>query len=170
MKKLFFNSFTFVLVVTLAAILSSCKSDDNPVTNTEVTYDANTINGTITFVDTAKFISDTSSGAYFVAVFANWPGQPSAYVKITPKLANGKYTATYKVPVTADGNYVVSTAWIKYNPYYSLILGVYDVAGKDTSRASLLGSHPTANISSGKGVGNINYNAYLDTAYKLAKF
>jgi hypothetical protein len=169
LKKLFANGVLYSVIIIAIALLSGCSKDDTNPTSSNPTYDAYSINGTLTFVDT-NFISDTTNGAYYVAVFSTWPGPPAAYSKIFPTKSNGKYTANYKVVVTANGGYVVSTAWIKKNPYASLILGVYDVAGKDTSRASLTGSHPLATIADGKGVGNINYNSYIDTTYKLAKF
>lgn len=169
MKKLLSNGVLYSVIIIAIAILSGCSNNDSNPTTSDPSYDNYSINGTLTFVDT-NFISDTTNGAYYVAVFSSWPGPPAAYSKIFPTKTNGKYSANYKVLVTADGNYVVSTAWIKKTPYASLILGVYDVAGKDTSRASLLGPHPTANISGGKGIGNINYNSYIDTTYKLAKF
>lgn len=167
MRKTLNYGLKFGIVLTIIFSIYSCSSDSsNPVT---VTYDANSINGTITFADT-NFISDTTNGSYYVAAFATWPGPPSALTKIVPVKANGKFTASYKIIVSQNGNYVVSTAWVKKSPYASLILGVYDVAGKDTSRVSLLGPHPTANITEGKGIGDINYNSYIDTTFKLAKF
>lgn len=168
MNKTFKLGLRLGILVMVMVSLYSCSSDDtNPVTS--VTYDANTINGTVSFVDT-NYIADTTNGSYYVAAFATWPGPPSALAKIVPVKSNGKFTATYKIVVSQNGNYIVSTAWVKNNPYASYILGVYDVAGKDTSRASLLGSHPTANISDGKGIGDINYNSYIDTTFYLAKF
>jgi hypothetical protein len=76
----------FSVILTIFVLIYGCS--DNTTNPTPVTYDAYSIDGTITFVDT-NFISDTT---------------------------------------------------------------------------------PTADITDGQGVGNINFNAYMDNTYKLAKY
>jgi hypothetical protein len=173
LKNVSFYVITFSILLLISFSTFSCKSDStNPVTNNNPTYDANTINGTVTFADTT-YITDTTAGKYYVAAFATWPGNPTATSRIYPVKSGGKYTANYKIQVTNSGNYVVATAWVILPPpsaYKSWFLGVFDVAGKDTSSAAIWGTHPTANITNGAGVGNINFNSYIDTAHRIAVF
>jgi hypothetical protein len=172
LKKTYFNAFALIFILLITFTIYSCKSDSTAPTQSGVTYDANTINGTVTFLDTT-FISDTTVGKYYVAAFATWPGNPSATSRIYPVKSGGKYTANFKIQVTNSGNYVVSTAWVILPPplsYKSWFLGVYDVAGKDTSSAAIWGPHPTASITGGAGVGNINFNSFIDTTRRLAVY
>ncbi len=176
MKKVLLNglSIFFILIVILA--LNGCNSDSStPVSGN--TYDANSINGTITFVDTAM-ITDTLNGYYNVSAFATWPptGNASASAKIKPIFMNGKYTATFKIVVPSDGSYTITSAFIRipYVPGMSVLgLGVYDtIPGNDTTHnnAIIFGNHPKAIISGGTGIGNINFNSWIDTSKKIYKF
>lgn len=152
-------------IITLSVY--SCKDDNtNPVINNP-TYDANSINGTITFADT-NLVKDTTAGKYYVALFGTWFGQPSRTTRIYPVKSGGKYTANYKIIAPGDGNWTVAIAWVISPPNYkSWFLGVYDTPGRDTSRANISEQHLKASISGGAGVGNINFNSYLDTANSI---
>jgi hypothetical protein len=169
LKKIFINATMLIFIFTIFIFVYSCKEDAvAPPTNPS--YDANTINGTITFVDT-NFISDTTVGKYYVSTFGTWPGTPSRNLVIYPQKSGGKYTANYKITVAGDGNWTVALAWVRFVPSYkSWFLGVYDVAGKDTSKAAIWGSHPQVNINGGVGVGNINFNAFIDTTKNLTVY
>jgi hypothetical protein len=170
LKRYFLNVFMFAVVLLTAFSLFSCSKDDTSPTNSTVTYDQNTINGTISFVDTG-YVSDTTVGKYYVSVFGNWPGNPNNNVVVKPVKSNGKYSANYKISVPNDGDYTVAIAWVRVAPSYkSWFLGVYDVAGKDTSRTAIWGPHPKVTISGGVGVGNINFNSYLDTLNNIAVY
>jgi hypothetical protein len=171
---LFGAAFTILLLISFS--IFSCKSDTaNPVNNNP-TFDANTINGTITFVDTL-FISDTNHGYYDISAFSTWPpqGNASASSKIIPVKSNGKYSATFKLLMPGDGSFTLTTAFIK-TPYVQgssvLGLGMYDAAGNDTthSQSIIYGSHPKAVITGGAGIGNINFNSWIDTAMKIYNF
>jgi hypothetical protein len=175
LKNVFFYGVTLSIIFLAAFSTFSCKSDSsNPVNNS---YDANTINGTITFVDTL-FISDTTNGYYSVDAYTVWPPTntgPTAYTKIIPQKAGGKYTANYKIIVPTNAPYTITAAYIRL-PYIQgsvYGLGMYDVAGKDTvHNDSLIFSipHPKATITGGTGIGNINFNCWIDTAKKIYKF
>lgn len=175
MNKLLVNGVVLsVILITLFFISGCSNSDSSPVTNNP-SFDANSINGTITFVDNA-FISDTNVGYYSVSAFANWPptANATATAKIVPVLSGGKYTATFKIIVPSDGSYTITSSFIKlpYIPGSVYGLGMYDVPGNDTTHnfGIIMGSHPKATISSGAGVGNINFNSWIDTAKKIYKF
>jgi hypothetical protein len=165
LKKVIFNGITLFIFIIIAFSVYSCKSDSsNPVNNS---YDANTINGTITFVDT-NMVTDTTVGKYYVALFGTWFGPPSQTARIYPIKSGGKYTASYKILAPSDGNWSVAVAWVILPPNYkSWFLGVYDTPGRDTSRANIMEQHLKANITGGVGVGNINFNSYIDTAKNI---
>jgi len=173
LKRLLANGAIFSVIILIAALLNSCSTDST--TNSNETFDANSINGTITFVDNA-YLSDTSSGYYSVSAFATWPptGNATATAKIVPVLANGKYTASFKIIVASDGSYTITSSYIKlpYTPGSVYGLGMYDVPGNDTTHnvGIIMGSHPKAVITSGAGIGNINFNSWIDTAKKIYKF
>lgn len=176
MKKLFANGVLYSVIIIAIALLSGCSKDDtNPVSNQ--TYDAYSINGTISFVDTL-FISDTAHGYYDISAFANWPptSNASASTKIFPVKSNGKYTATYKIIVPSNGSYTLTTSFIRtpYVPGSSVLgLGIYDTTpGNDTTHNSgtIYGPHTQAVISNGTGIGNISFNSWIDTTKKIYKF
>jgi len=143
------------------------------------TFDNNSINGTISFVDT-NVIVDTTGGYYSVDAFAVWPptGNPSASVKIIPqKQSNNTYKASYKIPGLSNGSYVVTTAFIK-TPYIQgssvLGLGIYNTSnGCDTSHdnSCIFGSSVLrVTISYDQGVGGIDYRSWADTLKQTYKF
>jgi hypothetical protein len=176
LKKLFSNGVLYSVIIIAIALLSGCSKDDtNPISSQS--YDAYSINGTVSFVDTL-FISDTAHGYYDISAFANWPptSNASASAKIFPVKSNGKYTATYKIIVPSNGSYTITTSFIRipYVPNSSVLgLGIYDVAGRDTlHNDSILFQvpHPKATISEGTGIGNINFNSWIDTTKKIYKF
>lgn len=173
---MFFPLLTILIVISTVLLINGCKNDtNNPIYPTS--FDKNSINGTITFVDTT-YISDTAHGYYSIDAYSSWPptGAPSAIAKIIPsKNSNGKYTATYKLLVTSDGSYTLTTAFIK-TPYGAgsvLGLGMYDTtASNDTTHNAgiIFGSHPKAVITNGTGIGNINFNSWIDTTKKIYNF
>jgi len=173
---MFFYTIILSIILTISFSTFGCKSDStNPVTSTP--FDANSINGTITFVD-SLFISDTTHGYYSIDAYSSWPptGMPSAIAKIIPsKNSNGKYTANFKLIVSGNGSYTLTTAFIKtpYGQGSVLGLGMYDVtSGNDTTHNSgtIFGSHTKAVITSGAGIGNINFNSWIDTTNKIYNF
>lgn len=170
MKKAFLNGTMLIFVFIIFITVYSCKEDTVAPPQSGTTYENNTINGTITFVDT-NFIVDTTVGKYYVSAFGTWPGNPTRNLVIYPQKSSGKYIANYKITLPGDGNWTIALAWVRLAPSYkSWFLGVYDVAGKDTSKTAIWGPHPQVNISGGVGVGNINFNAFIDTTKNLAVF
>lgn len=157
--------------------LYSCSSDSSSPVSSGVTYEQNSINGTISFVDMG-FISDTVNGYYTVSAFSSWPptSNATASAKIKPVLSGGKYSATYKLVVPSDGSFTITTAFVRipYVPGMSVLgLGMYDtIPGNDTTHNTgiIYGSHPKAIITSGAGIGNVNFNSWIDTSKKIYKF
>ena len=161
-----------VVVMIVSIAIYSCKDNSTNPTSGGTTYDANSINGLITFVDTNRV--DTTNGYYDVSAFATWPptGPASANVKIYPtKQTGGIYTASYKLAgLPNNGNFVVTSSFIKL-PYASgsvLGLGSY---GCDTSASCLFGPGvQKVTLSNGAGVGDINFRSFVDTTRKIYKF
>lgn len=176
MKKVHFYGISLFVFFIISFTYYGCNSDSTPV-QSGVTYDANTINGTITFVDSA-FISDTLVGYYSINAYSSWPptGAPSAIAKIVPaKSTSGKYTANYKLVFSGDGSFTLTTAFIKlpYTQGSVFGLGMYDnTPGNDTTHNAgiIYGPHTKAVISGGAGIGNINYNSWIDTTKKIYNF
>lgn len=154
----------------------SCNSDDNTVTQGQ-TYEANSINGKITFADTNYYaFSDTSKGYFNISAFATWPptGPASANSKLVIKKEAGIYVADYKLVVPGNGDYVVTTSYIKlpYLPFGSVFgLGTYQC---DTSHsaACIFATPPSkiAKIENNNGLGNINFFSWIDTTKQIYKF
>ena len=178
MKKLFANGILYSVIIIAIALLSGC-SDDNPVTIK--TYDAYSVNGTISFVDTlvnTSILNDTTNGYYSISAFAVWPpvANASATAKIYPVKIGGKYTANYILVLPSNGSYTITTAYIRipYVPFSSVLgLGIYDTTpGNDTTHnvGTVGGPHTKAVISNGTGIGNINFNSWIDTTKKIYKF
>jgi len=177
-KKILIDFVTLSTIAILIFIALDCNNSSNNSVTTP-TFDNNSINGTITFVDT-NVIKDTTGGYYSVNAFATWPptGNPSGSVKIIPqKQSNNTYKASYEIPGLSNGSYVVTTAFIKI-PYVqgsSVIgLGIYNTTnGCDTSHTTscIFGSSvPTVTISSNYGVGGIDYRSWADTSKQTYKF
>jgi hypothetical protein len=163
------------VLLLISFTIFSCKSDTtNPVYTSGTTYDAYSINGTITFVDN-NFIPDTVNGYYDISAFSSWPptGNATASAKLKPVLSGGKYTASYKI-IVPNGSFTLTSAYIKlpYGAGSVLGLGMYDVAGNDTTHnlGIIYGSHPKATITNGAGIGNINFNSWIDTTKKIYNF
>lgn len=164
--------FAFV-VISLLTLAYSCSNNDNPVTSA---WDNNSINGTITFVDSNGYITDTTGGYYNVDAFGTWPPNagPSAYSLVNIKKTGNVYTASYKLSNLASGSYVITFAWNKV-PYVpgnsTYLLGVYGCS-TDSTRYTCWSSPNVSKavITDSKGIGNINFSSYLDTAKKIVKF
>lgn len=173
MKHFLSKGIMFLMFIAAAIVIYSCK--DNATNPTVVTYDANSINGTVSFVDTI-FIADTTHGYYSINAYSTWPpaAGPTAYSKIYPTKSGGRYTANYKIVLPSDGAYTITTSFIKlpYGPGSVLGLGMYDVSPNDTTHSAsiIYGNHPKATITSGAGIGNINFNSWIDTTKKIYKF
>jgi hypothetical protein len=179
LKKLLTNGVVFSVIVMIAALLNGCSNDTT--TNPTVTYDAYSINGTISFVDTlinTAILTDTAHGYFDISAFANWPptSNASASAKIFPVKSNGKYTAGYKLIVPSNGSYTITASYIRvpYVPGSSVLgLGIYDTApGSDTSHSAsiIYGPHTQAVISGGTGIANIDFKSWIDTTKKIYKF
>lgn len=175
MKRFFLKSVLFSIILTIFVFICGCN--DNTINSASTIYDANTINGTITFVDT-NLVLDTTYGYYNVSAFAYWPptANATASSRIYPTKVNGKYTANYKIIIPSDGSYTLTSAYIKI-PYIVgssvLGLGMYDMTqGNDTTHnlSIIYGQHAKAVISGRTGIGNINFNSWLDTTKKIYTF
>jgi hypothetical protein len=169
MKKLF-----FAFAIAIMAIIYGCNSDDNnPTGGGTVTIDPNTINGAVTFVDTNAVI-DTTGGYYSVNAFATWPptGNPTATAKIKLiKGTDGKYSATYKIIGLNNGQYVVTSAFIK-TPYVvgNGVLGLGSFSC-DSSSSCLFGPGiQKVTIENNNGKADINFKSFADTSRKIYKF
>jgi hypothetical protein len=176
LKKIILDFLTFGSIGMLLMIAFSCSDKNNNIVTGGITYDANSINGTVTFVDSV-FISDTTHGYYSVDAYSVWPptAGPTAFSKIHPTKSGGKYSANFKIIVPSDGSYILTTSFIKtpYVPGSSVLgLGMYDVSPNDTTHSAsvIYGNHPKATISGGTGIGNINYNSWIDTTKYIYKF
>jgi hypothetical protein len=159
-KRIILNLVSVVLLATVVIVACNNNDSTNPVYST---FDANSINGTVTFVGT-NILSDTVKGYYSISAFTIWPpkSQPSGYSKLKISNANGTYKADYKISGIADGSYYVVTAYTRlpYVPNHDLILGLY---GCDTNRTYT--NLNTISLSNNTGVGNINFLSYIDTTY-----
>ncbi len=163
--KIFKHFMLFAIVAFVGIIINSC-GDDPVSNNTNPTYDANSINGTVTFVDTN--FEGTDSGSYLISAYpeAGWPptGGPTAYatLNITP----GQTAYNYKLVGLSDGNYVVSVGYRKLIGGQSPIMSIY---GCDTlhSMTCLLTPTLKATITNNAGVGNINMLSWADTSKKI---
>ncbi len=168
MKNLF-----FAFAIAIMAIIYGCNSDNNNPTGGGVTIDPNTINGTITFVDT-NVVIDTTGGYYSVNAFATWPpmGNPTATAKIKLiKGTDGKYSANYKILGLNNGQYVVTSAFIK-TPYVvgNGVLGLGSFSC-DTSASCLFGPGvQRVTIENNNGKADINFKSFADTSKKIYKF
>lgn len=163
MKKTFLNHFMlFAFVAILGVMINSCGEDT--VTPTNPTYEANSINGTVTFVET-NFVD---SGTYLISAYpeSGWPptGGPTSYDTIS--VVAGQSSYNYKLVSLADGNYVVSVGFRKATGGQSPIMGIY---GCDTLHSFTCLLTPTlkASISGNAGVGNINFLSWADTTNKI---
>lgn len=158
-----------VVVVVLLGLALSCGSDNTVNTGGP---ENNSISGTITFTDTMMLSNDTINGYYNISAFANWPptGPASANAKLFPQKTGNVYKASYKLTGLNNGNYVLTTAWIKlpYAPGSVYGLGAY---GCDTSASCIFSPMiGKVGIVDNKGVDNINFLSRLDTAGKLYRF
>jgi len=160
------HSLFFIFTALLAVFIYACS--DDPVTPTNPTYDAKSINGTITFVETG--FMDSSVGSYLVAAYprSGWPpmGGPAAFVSLP--IVAGQVSYNYKLVDLPDGAYVVSVGFRKNTGGQSPIMGIY---GCDTARfpssPCLLSPSDSAVISNTNGVGNINFLSWADTTNKI---
>ena len=167
MKKTFLKHFgLFVIVAFVGIIINSC-GDDTTISNNPPTYDAKSVNGTVTFVETGFL--DSTSGSYLIAAYpeSGWPpmGPPAAFATIP--VVNGTAAFNYKLTDLADGNYVISVGFRKNTGGQSPIMGIY---GCDTLRGfTPCLQNPTlkATISNSAGVGSINFLSWADTTNKI---
>lgn len=171
MKKTILNPF-FQAMIVIALIISvySCSEDN---ATTPQGPDANTINGTVSFVDT-NFI--LSGGTYLISAYpsASWPptGGPAAFdtIKITRSNNILNLNYTYKLKDVSPGDYVVSVGFRKATGGQSPIMSVY---GCDTARAitgSMCFLNPTKKATIGsnnQGTENINMLSWSDTTKKV---
>lgn len=163
--KLFKHLGLFVIVAFVGIIINSCGEDT--VTNTgnnNPTYDAKSINGTVTFVETG-FVD---SGSYLISAYpeSGWPpmGGPAAYD--TLPVTAGQTAYNYKLTDLPNGKYVISVGFRKNTGGQSPIMGIY---GCDTSHSFTCLLNPTlkAEIVNEAGVGNINFLSWADTTNKI---
>lgn len=156
-----FKTRVVLCFLLITSVFYSCKDD----TVTPSGPEAKSISGTITFADTNIM---HSSGYYDVSAFprSGWPPMagPIQNDSLILTKVNNKYQATYKIQNLPDGEYVITSAWIKlpYNPATSTYgLGLY---GCDTSHSfSCIGSPGTVTISNSIGVENVNFLSWADT-------
>ena len=167
MKKTFFKHFAiFAMVAFLGVLINSCGDDNTTNTNNNPTYDAKSINGTVTFVETG--FMDSSAGTYLISAYpeSGWPptSGPAAYDTI--HVTAGQTAYNYKLIDLADGKYVVSVGFRKSTGGQSPIMSIY---GCDTSHSFTCLFTPTlkAEITNSAGVGNINMLSWADTTYKI---
>ena len=166
MKTTLLKHLMLFVIVAFAGILINSCGEDTVINNTNPTYDAKSINGTINFVETSFL--DSSSGSYLIAAYpeSGWPplGGPTAFATIP--VVNGTASYNYKLTDLADGNYVVSVGFRKNTGGQSPIMGIY---GCDTSHSFTCLLTPTlkASITNSAGVGNINFLSWADTTNKI---
>lgn len=165
----FINAFIIVMLFMAAYSCSDSDSGSNNP-NTPTGPEANSISGTITFADT-NFA--TSGGYYDISAFPStgWPPMagPTQNDSLVITKVGNTYQANYKLSNLPDGNYVLTTAWIRlpYNPANSTIgLGTY---GCDTSRSfsCIFGAPGTVAITNNRGVENINFLSWADTLKRI---
>jgi hypothetical protein len=150
----------------MLTIAYSCSDD------TVTPVSKNIISGRISFVnvDTSVIKNLTKDSSYFaVSIFGNWPptGNANATQKIQLKNESGNWVADYSITAPNDGQYVVTSAWIKvpYTVGNSVFgLGTYhsDTSHSPAEVFSTTGKR--ANIVNGTSVGNINFLSWADTA------
>lgn len=174
MTKLLTNLAFVVVLISMLTIAYSCSDDTvTPVTS----FDKLSINGRLTFPDTNGYykFQDTTKGYYNISAFSQWPpmGPASANSKLVLKMESGKLVADYKLIVPSNGNYTVTSAYIKlpYLPFGSVFgLGKYK---SDTSHVPGViydTTNARVNISNDAGVGNINFLSWADTTKKIYQF
>jgi hypothetical protein len=157
------NGILLIMALFATILISKCGSDS--VTTPGTTYDAKTINGTVTFADD-HFV--TSGGTYLISAYpeTGWPpiAGPTAYDTI--HVTSSTLAYNYKLVGLDDGNYVVSVGYRKNTGGQSPIMGIY---GCDTlhSLACLMSPTLKAKITGGAGVGSINFISWSDTAKKI---
>jgi hypothetical protein len=164
MKKSFkINGFLLIIALFATILISKCGSDS--VTSPGATYDAKSINGTVTFADN-HFV--TSGGTYLISAYpkTGWPpaAGPTAYDTI--HVTSGTLGYNYKLVGLDDGSYVISVGFRKVTGGQSPIMGIY---GCDTLHSIQCVITPTLNatITGGAGVGGINFLCWADTSKKL---
>lgn len=154
-------------------VIYACGDDTTTNTNTGTSYDAYSINGTITFADT--LFGPITNGSYIVAAFTSWPpppAPPAAYDSCRITKVGNVYTATFKMYAPTDGKYFISSGWRRLTGGASPVMGIY---GCDTMHfippsqtcpvdtAQML----KAIITGGKGIGNVNFLSWADTTKKI---
>lgn len=150
--------FIFIFLFTI----SGC-SDDNPVGP-----EANTITGTITFVD-SNFV--TSGGYYDIGIFPNpsvppiyWFGPPSANDTLVYSKVGNVYKASYTLRGVNDGNYVIAVGFRKNTGGQSPILGVYSC---DTAHTTCFLNPQRISVTNNQGVQNVDFLSWADTTKKV---
>lgn len=169
-KSLKTNIIFFFLTVIAAVIIYAC-SDDDVINNTTVTYDQNSINGRVTFVD-ANFI--TSGGNYLISVFpiSSWPpaGPPTAYDTIN--VSGSQLTYDYKIPGVPDGRYLVTIGFRKTTGGASPVMSI---DGCDTmhfippTQTCPMDTNQITKsvIVNNAGIGDVNLLSWSDTTRKI---
>lgn len=157
------HSLFFIFTVIISVFIYSC-GEDSVTTPNNPTFEANSINGTVTFVET----NFATNGSYLISAYpkSGWPpmGGPAAYDTIP--VVSGQTSYNYKLVGLNDGAYVVSVGFRRFTPGQSPIMGIY---GCDTLRSfpCLLSPSDSAVISGNSGVGNINFLSWADTTNKI---
>lgn len=128
--------------------------------------EANTIKGTITFVDT-NFVFNF--GFYVASAYTSWPPpvQPVSEDSVNIVKVGNVYQATYRLPRLANGNYVVAMNISNYISPVNIIEGIYgcDTVHLNYSQCPI---NPTrVTITNNFGVDNINFLSWADTTYKI---
>jgi len=159
--------FLFLAVLT-TAILYGCKEDT--VTNQTGGPEANSISGTVTFVETDSTVFGSNSvGTYEVVAFSSWPpmGPPTATDTLVYTKVGNVFQGTYKLTGLSNGDYVIANGWRTTVGWQSPGLGIY---GCDTAHfgTSSCPNNPTrASISNSEGQVNINFLSWADTTKKI---
>lgn len=167
MKKIFrsslFQALCFSLLITT---VYSCSDDDNTVI-VPVGPEANSISGTITFEDT-NFV--TSGGYYDISAFTSWfpSGPPTGNDSLIITKVGNKYQANYKISNLPNGQYFLSSAWIKL-PYVQFSVNGLGTYGCDTSSAFTC-RPDSVTISNNVGVENINFLSWADTTNRIYQY
>ncbi len=160
MKKTIKTNILFlVLAVLTTAILYSCKDDAVTTTGTGGP-EANSISGTVTFVETDSSVFGSNTvGTYEVVAFSSWPpmGPPSGSDTLVYTKVGNVYKGTYKITGLSDGDYVIANGWRTTIGWQSPGLGIY---GSDTASNIV---PTTVTITNNAGVENINFLSWADT-------
>lgn len=165
-----------MVLVSLLTIAYSCSNNDTVVSPPTVSYDQLSINGRITFTDSAGFykFKDTTKGYYDISAFAQWPpmGPSSANSKIYPKMENGKMVADYKLIVPANGFFTVTSSYIKLPYSAGSVYGLGKYKSDTTHSPAVIYDTTNARVSitNNNGVGNINFISWIDTTNRIYKF